>query len=269
MKISAKTKICAIIGDPVDHSLSPIMHNAGYESLGIDFVFVGLHVKKESLREAVAGIRTLGIRGVSITIPHKQEALKYVDSIDKTAEKIGAINTIVNNDGELIGINTDWMGVRDPLENLISIRNKRVGIIGAGGAARAASYAVKSKGAVLNIFNRTLDRAGKLANDFGANVFTLDEIAKLKEMDIVINATSLGLHEDDDLPVSNEYISSNQIIFDLVYTKNGKTKFIEEAEKKKAIVLTGIEMLLAQGYEQFKLFTGHNPPKDAMRKVLP
>src|SRR5215469_6755884 len=161
MKITAKTKICMVIGDPVEPSLSPQMHNAGYEELHIDdqFVYVACHVKVNDIENFVKGIRTMNIWGISCTIPHKRAVMPYLDEIDEVAKKIGAVNTIVNHDNKLIGYNTDWLGILNPLGKFTTLKEKHVAIIGAGGAARAAAYAVTSKGAKLSLFNRTLTNA--------------------------------------------------------------------------------------------------------------
>src|SRR3989344_5039081 len=157
MKLSAKTKICLIIGDPVEHSLSPAMHNAGYEALGIDnqFVFLGAKVKVEDVETAVQAMRKMGIHGLTCTIPHKVVVMKYLDKIDETARKIGAVNTVLNQNGKLIGFNTDWQGVVIPLEKVTKLPGKKVMVVGAGGAARAIVYGLLKRGAKVKIFNRT------------------------------------------------------------------------------------------------------------------
>src|SRR3990167_7491456 len=139
MSISAKTKMCIIIGDPVEHSLSPAMHNAGYEALGIDdqFVFTAATVKSENLKKVIKAVQAMGICGLTCTIPHKIEVMQYLDEIDEVAKKIGAVNTVLNMSGKLIGYNTDWLGVIKPLEKYSKLRGKKVAVIGAGGAARA------------------------------------------------------------------------------------------------------------------------------------
>ena len=270
MNIAARTKICMVIGDPVEHSLSPKMHNAGYKALGIDneFVYVGAHVKPENLPDFTKGIKAMQIRGVSVTIPHKQEIMKYLDEIDETAKKIGAVNTIVNNNGILKGFNTDWIGVYKPLKNTSNLKKNKAIIIGAGGAAKSAVYALLKIGVKrVGIYNRTFEKAKSISAQFNIEP-VIDLIEHKKNTDIIINATSLGLSKEDELPVPIEYINRNQIVFDLVYTSHGKTRLIKEAEKKGAKTITGIEMLLHQGFEQFKLFTGHDAPEDAMRKAL-
>ncbi|MBI4008971.1 shikimate dehydrogenase, partial [Candidatus Roizmanbacteria bacterium] len=152
-------KICLSIGYPIRTSQSPSIHNAGYKKLGIDseFIYLSAEVKSEDLKMAIDGARILGIRGISVTMPHKQEVMKYLDKIDKEAKKIGAVNTIVNNDGTLIGFNTDSIGALEALEKKTNLKGKKVAVIGAGGAARAIIYGLKKKGSKVQIFNRSLD----------------------------------------------------------------------------------------------------------------
>jgi shikimate dehydrogenase len=271
MNTTAKITICVVIGDPVIHSLSPKLHTAGYKALGIDseYAFVGRTVKNEDLPDFIGEIKKMKIHGVSCTLPHKTTIIKYLDHIDDTAKKIGAVNTIVNDSGVLKGYNTDWLGVIKPLEKITSFEGKTVAILGAGGAARAAAYAVTSKGAKLTIYNRTPEKAQKLAEEFEGNAFSLDQIDNIKNADIIINTTSLGLHpHEDETPLPKDLIKSNHIVFDLVYTKHGRTKLLEDAKEKGAKTISGIEMLLYQGIEQFKLFTGKDAPEEAMRNAL-
>src|SRR3990167_2361987 len=148
MKISGKTKMCIIIGDPVEHSLSPAMHNAAYKALGIDdqFVFTAAHVNVKDVKKVVDAVRVMGIRGLTCTIPHKIEVMKYLDEIDPIAQKIGAVNTVVNDNGILKGYNTDWLGTVTPLEKIITLNDKNVALIGAGGVARACGYGLVKRG---------------------------------------------------------------------------------------------------------------------------
>ncbi len=271
MNINSRTKICMIIGDPVEHSLSPQIHNAGYEAAGIDneYVYIASHVTSENLADFIKGVKAMQIRGVGVKTPHKIEIMKYLDHIDETARKIGAVNSVVNEDGILKGYNTDWIGVVSPFEKITSLQDKKVALIGAGGAARAAAYGLCKKGANLTIFNRTLDKAKELSEEFGGNARSLEDKDEIKTMDIIINATSIGLPPyENNVPIGSEYINDNHIVYDLVYSLQGTTKFIKEAEKKGARLLTGIDMLLSQGYAQFKLFTNHNAPEEIMKNVL-
>jgi shikimate dehydrogenase len=269
MKITAKTKLCMVIGDPVEHSLSPQMHNAGYEALHIDdqYVYVACHVAVKNIEDFVKGVRSMQIRGVSCTIPHKIAVLAHLDQVDDIAKKIGAVNTIVNNNGELIGYNTDWLGILNPLEQLIKLQNKTVALIGAGGAARAVAYAVTSKGAHLAIYNRTLSHAKDLAEEFNGKDFSLDEIGNAQSADIIINTTPVGLENKNETPIPKEFITNKHIVFDAVYGTH-ETQLVKDAKEKGAKTISGIEMLLYQGFAQFKLFTGHNAPVEAMRKAI-
>jgi shikimate dehydrogenase len=268
MKITAQTKICMVIGDPVGHSLSPKMHNAGYEALGIDdqFVYIACLVKVKDIENFVKGVRAMKIRGVSCTIPHKMAVIPYHDEIDEVAKKIGSVNTIVNDNGRLIGYNTDWLGILTPLEKITKLNGKTVAIIGAGGAARAVSYAVTSTGAKLRIYNRTIEKAKELAEEFGGVTFNLDELENIANADIIINTTSVGLINKNETILPKKLISKNQIIFDAVY--GDETQLLKDSKEKGARTIAGIEMLLHQGVEQFKLYTGHAAPIDVMRKVL-
>ena|ERR1700722_18833202 len=269
MNITAQTKICMVIGDPVAHSLSPQMHNAGYRAVNIDdqYVYVASKVDVKNIENFIKGVRAMNIRGISCTIPHKIAVMPYLDKIDKTAKKIGAVNTIINDNRKLIGYNTDWLGIITPLEKITTIKNKTVALIGAGGAARAVAYAVTKKGAKLIIFNRTIEKAVNLAKEFGGESGSLNVIAKIKNADIIINTTSVGLENKNNTVTPKEYLNEKQIVFDIVYG-NEETKLITDAKEKGAKTIAGIEMLLYQGVEQFKLFTGHDAPVDVMKKVL-
>lgn len=268
--ITAKTKICMVIGDPIDHSLSPQIHNAGYEALGINdqFVYVASQVKIEHIADFLKGVKTMGIRGVSCTMPHKLIVMEYLDILDETAKTIGAVNTIVNEKGRLKGYNTDWLGVITPLEKLTSLSGKKVAVLGAGGAARAIIYGLTKKDAKVTIYNRTKEKAEALAMEFGCNVALLTDTKKLAASDIIINATSVGMKpHENQTPIDTKSIQKNQIVFDAIYTPF-ETKLLKEAKKHGAKTIPGIEMLLYQGIAQFELYTGKNAPEDIMRKVL-
>ncbi len=269
MNITAKTKINMVIGDPVEHSLSPLIHNAGYEALKIEdqFVYVATHVELKNIENFIKGIRAMHINGVSCTIPHKIAVMPYIDHIEEIAKKIGAVNTIVNENGTLYGYNTDWIGILEPIEKHTDLQDKTVALIGAGGAARAAAFAVTSKGAKLLIFNRTHEKAKKLAEEFGGIAYSLDQIKNIETADIIINTTPVGLKEKNETPVPKEFLSSKQIVFDAVYGLE-ETQLIKDAKEKNAKTITGIEMLFHQGFAQFKLFTGYDAPFDAMTKAL-
>lgn len=268
--ITFKTKICIIIGDPIEHSLSPLLHNAGYKALGIDdeFVFLAARVKLEVLKTAVKAMRVLGIRGMSCTMPHKVEVLKYLDKIDKVAREIGAVNTVVNDDGVLKGFNTDWLGALKPIEKLTEIKGKRIGIIGAGGVARAIVYGLKKNGGKIKIFNKEIKQAKDLARKFSCRFGGFDDLNDLKDFDIIVNATPLGMEPWQDIsPVPKEIFSRNQIVMDVVYIPY-KTKMLKEAEKGGAKIIPGMEMFLEQGAVQFTYYTKKKAPIEAMRRAL-
>ena len=270
MNISAKTKICMIIGDPVDHSLSPAMHNAAYQHCGIDgnFVYLGTNVKIEHLKNAIDAARVLDIRGLTCTIPHKVKVLEYIDEVDPIAQQIGAANTIVNTNGVLKGFNTDWLGVVAPLEQITNLKGKSVSVIGAGGAARAVVFGAKERGAVVTIYNRTLKNAQKLAHEFDCKAMMLSESGRMRESDIIINATSVGMGSlVGKSPIPASVISSKHIVLDIVYTPY-ETMLLRIAKEKGARIIHGIDMLLYQGTAQFKLYTGLDAPVEVMRKAL-
>jgi len=270
MRISGKTKMCIIIGDPVEHTLSPKMHNAAYEALGIDdqFVYLAARVSVKNVKHVVKAVRVMGIRGLTCTVPHKLEVIKYLDKIDKIAQKIGAVNTIVNDNGILTGYNTDWLGAVIPLERLTSLKGKKVAVIGAGGAARAIAYGVAEKGAKLKIFNRTLAKAKILAKELNAQAGNLQQLEEVRYMDIIINATSLGmLPNEDKSAIPADFLRKGQIVFDAVYVPY-ETRFLKEAREKGAKIIHGIEMLLYQGITQFEYYTNHKAPEEVMRKAL-
>lgn len=267
--INSNTKICCVIGDPVNHSLSPLLHNSGYKSLGKEneFAYVAYRVGVNKIPEAIEGIRSLGIRGVSVTIPHKLQILDLMDSLDDSVQKIGAANTIVNTDGKLFGTNTDYLGYINPLNRVTDIEGKKVAILGAGGAARSAVYGVLKEGASACIFNRTVAKAEALAKEFGCEAESLKNISKIQDYDIVINSTSSGMNKDDKSLISQENMDSKQIFFDSIYNQY-ETDFMKNANAVNAKVIHGVEMFLEQGYEQFSLFTGYEAPKKVMKEAL-
>jgi shikimate dehydrogenase len=270
MSITAKTKICMIIGDPVEHSLGPQLYNAVYEKLGInsEYIYIAARVKPEDIQNALNGIRAFGIKSVSVTVPHKTAVMEFLDKIDETAKKIGAVNTIINNDGKLIGYNTDWFGVVHALESITPISGKHIAVLGAGGAARAAVYGLTKQGGKVIIFNRTVKNAKQLAQEFNCKYMSLDNSEEIKTMDIIFNATSVGLHPHvAQTPLAKVYLTDKHIVFDAVYSPY-QTQLLKDAKEKGAKVIHGLEMLLYQGTEQFKLTTGHDAPVELMRNIL-
>ncbi len=270
MSITATTKICMVIGDPVEHSLGPQMHNAAYQALELDdqYVYLAAHVNSADIADCISGVRAMGIRGVSCTLPHKVAVIQHLDKLDLISKKIGAVNTVVNDDGILTGYNTDWLGIVIPLEQLTPLQGKKVALFGAGGAARAIAYGITSRGGQLSVYNRNPDKAQQLADDFEGQVGDFQNLDSVKAMDIIINATSLGMApRQDTTPLPKDCITKDQIVFDIVYTPY-ETRLLREATAQGARVIHGSEMLLHQGMAQFKLYTGHDAPEELMRTAL-
>lgn len=265
-------RVCYFVADPVEHSMSPQVHEAGYKALGLehDFIFLRKRVSPQNLKKFIAGVRKDShFRGASISIPHKVKIIKYLDGIDKVAKVIGAVNTIVKNGKKIKGYNTDYLGVLNPLKQLTNLKSKKVAVLGAGGAARATVYALVTSGAMVTVFNRNVERGEELARDFNCDYDSLKNITKVSNFDIVINATNVGLRPSDSPLLSKKMIKPNQIIFDVVYSMDHpQTKLIKQAVEQKAKVISGIDMLIFQGIEQFKLFTNKNISVEVMRRAL-
>lgn len=276
--ITGKTKVVGVIGDPVEHSLSPLMHNAAFEHLDMDYVYVPYHVKKGTLESAISGARSLGIKGLNVTIPHKTEVMKYLDDLDKSAELIGAVNTIKFDNDYSKGYNTDGIGAVRAIEEVESVINKKIIILGAGGAARAIAFQILLDGAdSVVIANRTLEKAERLQEDLveklDANVKTtnLDEGLKneLVDANILINTTPIGMYPNvDQKPlVKAEMMYESLIVKDCVYNPL-KTGLIKEAEKCGATTISGLKMLIYQGMEAFRIWTNVNPPLEIFETSL-
>jgi shikimate dehydrogenase len=277
MKISGKTRVCAIIGDPVEHSLSPVMHNAAFKKLGLNLVYVAFTVTRNELKDAISGARSLGMQGLNVTMPHKNAVMSYLDETDSTAKAIGAVNTILNEQGKLIGYNTDGVGAMRALkENGISPDGKKMLLLGAGGAAKAIAFQAAQEVEELVILNRTSEKAEKLAEvlrrEFGKRVnsgaLSSDVLKKeLKTTDILVNATSVGMHPDvNRSPVPSDLLRSGLCVMDIIYNPL-ETKLVTDAKAVGAKVVFGLEMLLYQGAVAFEIWTNCPAPVEVMRKA--
>ena len=274
MKISGKTKVLGLLGWPVEHSLSPAMHNAAFEHIGLDCCYVTFPVKPGFLKDAVRSVRALNLAGVNVTMPHKENVIPLLDKVDADASFIGAVNTIVNSNGKLIGYNTDGRGfMRSLSEAQISLNKKNVLILGAGGASRAIGFYLAKKASALFIYDIDRKKAGKLIRDLNKmrkNVFPFSFQPsafshQLHDIDIIINATPLGLKKGDPLPVDINLLKPRHVVCDLIY-KN--TPLLQRASKKGCKTLNGLGMLLWQGAFAFELWSGKKPPVEVMRKAL-
>lgn len=275
-EISGQTRLCGVIGDPVEHTVSPAMHNAAFKSLGIDYVYVSFKVRKNDLASAVEGARALNIRGLNVTLPHKVEIIPLLDELDPLAEKIGAVNVIVNDEGLWKGYNTDADGfLQAMLEQGIEAEGKKITILGAGGASRAISFALAGRCADLTILNRTLASAAVLACEISKNfavavaALELDRknlVKALEGADILVNTTSMGMNPDvDSTPVAGDLIRPRLTVVDIVYNPV-KTRLLAEAEKAGARTVSGLNMLVWQGALAFEKWTGLRPPLELMRR---
>jgi shikimate dehydrogenase len=278
MKISGETRVCGIIGDPVEHTLSPVMHNAAFEELNLDFVYVAFRVRKEELRDALNGARSLDFHGLNVTMPHKNAVMKYLDEIDSTARFIGAVNTILNNKGRLMGYNTDGIGALNALkENGINPNGKKLLLLGAGGAGKAIAFHAAQEVEELVILNRTPQKAKKLAEilrkefnkKINGNALSTEIIKEeLRDADILVNSTSVGMHPD----VNQSLVPPNSLkpdlcVMDIIYNPL-ETKLAKDAKAVDAKVVTGIEMLVHQGAASFEIWTNHSAPVKVMKQAV-
>ncbi len=246
--------------------LGVAMHNAAYKATGVPFTYVAFGT--ENTREAVLAVRYLGIRGLGVSMPHKIAIMQYLDAIDETAARIGAVNTVVNDDGRLTGYNTDWIGAIHALQEGIDLAGKRSVVIGAGGAARAIVYGLTKERCQVTIYNRTASKGEKLAQDFGAQFGgSLDEMASVGEYDILVNATSVGFHAPDEMVVPPSVLKEGKVVLDVVFIPP-RSKLVREAEARGCVAIPGIRMLVHQASFQFELYTGKPAPFDVMERAL-
>lgn len=270
MNITGTTKILGLFGYPVSHTLSPAMHNSASDSLGLNYTYLPFLVKPEDLKEAVQAIRALNFNGVNVTVPHKEKVIPFLDVLDKEASLIGAVNTIVNRDGNLHGYNTDGRGfIRSLEESGLSPEGIKALIIGAGGASRAIAFSLALSGASdIGLFDIDREKAHSLVQDIQNEKFNshqITEITSVKKYQLIINATPLGLKEGDPLPLEPDLIMPGMFIYDAIYKK---TPLLQEAEKKGAQGTEGSGMLLWQGVLAFQLWTSKEPPVEVMREAL-
>lgn len=267
MMPDAQTTLCASIAKPNRQTKTPVMHNAGFEHLGLNYVYLAFEV--DDLAGALAGMRALDIRGFSVSKPLKISIIPYLDEIDETARAIGAVNTVLNENGKLKGLNSDWIGAIRALEEQVSLQGKRVVVLGAGGVARAIVYGLKQRGAEISILNRTPEAARKLASDFGCSTpADPANFLQLPEYDVLINATSVGFVPNvNEAPVSRSVLRQGAAVLDVVFNPM-ETLFLQLAKEAQCRVVYGTRMLVLQGAFQFKLFTGHEAPVEVMETAL-
>jgi shikimate dehydrogenase len=276
--LNSHTIMYGVFGDPVRHSKSPIMLNRAFRETGINAAYSAFHILPGTLKAAVEGIRTLGFRGVNVTIPHKEEVMDYMDVVDEGARMVGAVNTIVNDNGKLTGYNTDGIGYVRSLkeETGISIQRKNILLLGSGGSARGLAFALAKDGAgTIWIANRTKERAVQLAasissfaNAEGIGLTSADVAAISAKVDIVINTTPNGMHPNvDEVPIETSWLHDGLIVSDIIYTPR-MTRFLKEAQQRGAKIHSGFGMFIYQGAYAFEYWTGVPAPIEAMREAV-
>jgi 3-dehydroquinate dehydratase/shikimate dehydrogenase len=274
--ITPNTAVYGVIADPIGHSLSPQVHNAAFSEAGIDAVYVPFRVPFDALGQFVEDVPRLGIRGISVTIPHKEAIAKFITKVDPAVKGVGAVNTVLFKDGQVLGYNTDYKAAMDCIEGALGgtvgsepslLRNKRVLVLGAGGVARAIMYGLARRGAKATIAGRTRARAQSLAEAFGGRAIDW-QARHNSEADIVINCTPIGMHPNvDETPLNKSSLKPHAIVFDTVYNPES-TLLLKEARSHGCRTITGVEMFVRQAALQFMLFTGREAPYDLMRETL-
>jgi shikimate dehydrogenase len=279
--ISGKTKIVGVIGFPIEHTLSPVMHNTAFKNLKLNYIYIPFKVEPKNLKYAIKALKVLNIVGLNVTIPHKTNVISYLNNVDKLAREIGAVNTILNKDGKLFGYNTDAYGFIESLKkNNFNLKGKNGLILGAGGASKAVCFALVYLGVnSLTISNRTLYKAKNLVKKikkYNSNIelkyipFEQKILSKLfLDVDFAVNTTSIGMYPNiNDTPVEKFKIpSSNFLVYDLIYIPF-KTKFLKTAEKFGARTINGLDMFVFQGAKAFEIWTGIKPPIELMSNAI-
>lgn len=281
-EINGKTKIIGVIGKNIKNSLSPLFHNQIILKYSLNFCYLPFQVAETDLGKAIQGIKALNIRGVNITFPYKEKAIEFLDKVEKSARRIGAVNTIVNNKGFLTGYNTDVIGFKKSLQEdgEFVIKEKKAVILGAGGAVRAVVYALlEEKIEEICIFNRTLEKAKKIKQNLSSffpksriSVFPLegeDLKDKIEKAHLLVNATSLGMPPRVDItPLPDEKLfHPNLLVYDLIYHP-ARTLFLRQAERAGAKIINGLPMLVYQGIESFYLWTGLKPEGEEVLEIV-
>jgi shikimate dehydrogenase len=275
--VSGKSAIYALIGDPVEHSLSPLIQNAAFHSAGIDAVYIVLRVRSPDLKDAIRGLRALNVRGFNVTTPHKTRIVRYVDRLDEAAAEIGSVNTVVVREGRFHGYNTDGIGALRALEEAgAKLEEQTVLHLGVGGAGRAIAYSLAQHAKAIRLMNRTLPKAKRLERllrkRFGVEVTSsrlsrANINASLTEADIIVNASSMGMQGKPELPIEQGQLNQNQLVFDIVYNPL-ETRLLKLARQAGAGTINGLELLLHQGARSFEIWTGKTAPVLEMRHAI-
>jgi 3-dehydroquinate dehydratase/shikimate dehydrogenase len=274
-RIGPSSKVYGVIADPIGHSLSPHVHNAAFEAKGVDAVYVPFRVPADALGQFMADAPRLGVKGLSVTIPHKEAIARHLTKVDPAVKSIAAVNTVVFDGMEVIGYNTDYNAAMDCLEMTLGeigaqpspLANKRVLVLGAGGVARPIVFGLRKRGANVTVASRTLPRAERLSHSFGAKAVEW-ELRHRSPVDIIVNCTPIGMHPNvDESPIHKTFLKPAMLVFDTVYNPES-TLLIKDARSRNCLVITGVEMFVRQAMLQFFLFTRKEAPAELMRDVL-
>jgi 3-dehydroquinate dehydratase/shikimate dehydrogenase len=275
--LGPETAVFGVVADPVGHSLSPQIHNAAFGEVGINAVYVPFRVPFDVLGQFVEDVPRMGIRGLSVTIPHKEAIAKFLTKVDPAVKGIGAVNTVLFKDGEVLGYNTDYKAAMDCIEGPLGgpslpnqpspLKDKRVLVLGAGGVARAVMYGLQRRGAKTTIASRTKSRAQFLADQFGGRCVEW-QARHVADTEIIVNCTPVGMHPNvDETPFNKSHLKPAMIVFDTVYNPES-TLLLKEARSHGCRIVTGVEMFIRQAALQFLLFTGQEAPEELMRETL-
>ena len=273
--ISEETGVFGVVADPVSHSYSPLVHNAALQQRGINAVYIPFRVPSEAVQEFIEDVPRLGIKALSVTIPHKETFAQYLTKVDPAVKGIAAVNTVLFKEGQVLGYNTDYKAAMDSLENKLGaigakpspLSGRRVLVLGAGGAARAILYGLERRGARAFIASRTRERSDTLADTFSARAVDWEDRHRVP-VEILVNTTPVGMHPNvDETPYKKQFLKSSLLVFDTVYNPES-TLLIKESRDSGCEVITGVEMFIRQAALQFYLFTGQEAPAEHMRQTL-
>jgi shikimate dehydrogenase len=263
--INQHTKLYGVVGHPIGHSLSPTMQNAAFSAKGLNAIYLAFETR--DIDGCLKGLRALGIRGMSVTLPHKSAVIPLLDKVDGLAKKIGAINTIVNDEGELIGYNTDAVGALNALATKTELSGKTCLIIGAGGAARAIGFILKENGVELELANRSVERGRALALALACPFIPLDELEETAA-DLLIQTTPIGMTPGEEgCPIPEQILKKGMVVMDIIYNPL-ETRLLTMARARGCLTINGLGMFIYQGAEQFRLWTGLEAPVNAMTRAV-
>ena len=276
--ITGKTKVIGVIGNPIEHSLSPPMHNNAYKQMDMDYVYVAFKIEKEDISKLIESAKTMGIVGLNVTIPYKTDVIEYLDEVDETARRINAVNTISFKNGVAKGYNTDGTGAIKSIEKYTSLSDKNVLVLGAGGASKAITFTLinhninkliianRSKDKACNLIDNLKEQTGFENIDF---IDIKDADSRLNDVDIIINTTPIGMYPnvDVDSPIKTDQINENHVVMDIIYNPL-ETKLLKKSKENGATVISGINMLINQGITAFEIFTDKTPTYESFEEAL-